>query len=215
MTPEDLAALHPRLYHVTSPGAWPQIRRHGLLTASASVDLFDPPADTRAAILADRRERSIPLEAPGLGKLEVNDQIPLSMKALATCLDNDLAPSDWLAMLNMRVFFWPSEDALDRLLSARMNRTRARDVLVFETLSLARAHAARLELCPINSGATIRKAARRGMATFTPLTELSYRDWRRRRGRSDQIVEVTLRGSLRDPDAHLVRIDTHNPVSST
>ena len=30
--------LHPRLYHMTSDGAWPPIQRHGLLSTAAILD---------------------------------------------------------------------------------------------------------------------------------------------------------------------------------
>ena len=33
-----------------------------------------------------------------------------------------------------------------------------------------------IEICPINSGSTIRKPARRGLKTFTPLGALPYKD---------------------------------------
>ena len=214
MTPEELADLHPRLFHVTPPGSWPSIERHGLLSASAAVDLFRPSPATRAAILTDRRATTVWLTHPDLGEREVNDQLPLNDAALAKCLDDRITPQEWRALLNARVFFWPNEEALDRLLSARMNRERSRDVLVFDTLSLARAHGSDLDLCPINSGATIRKPARRGRTTFTPLAALPYRDWRKQRGRMDKIVEITLRGSLPSPKDHLVQIDTHRPVAA-
>lgn len=214
MTPEELAELHPRLYHVTPPGSWASIERHGLLSAEAAVDLFGPTPETRAAILTDRRAATVRLTHPDLSELEVNDQLPLNDIALAKCLDDGISPQEWRALLNARVFFWPNEEALDRLLSARMNRNRSRDIMVFDTLSLARAHASKIDLCPINSGATIRKPARRGQKTFTPLGALPYREWRKQRGRMDRIVEITLRGSLPNPQDHLVRIDAHRPVAA-
>ncbi|WP_299860518.1 hypothetical protein [uncultured Hoeflea sp.] len=209
MTPDELAALHPKLYHVTTPGSWPQISRHGLLSARAAVALFDPERTVRTAALERRRSTTIALDHPELGHMEINDQLPLSEKALETCLDDGLSPLDWLSILNHRVFFWPSEKQLARLLGARMNKGRDRDVLVFDTLSVAKAHPDLVDLSPINSGATIRRPARRGLATFTPFAELSYNDWRRQRGKTDRIVEVTLRGLLPDPAAHLIRIDHH------
>ncbi|MEM6374462.1 MAG: hypothetical protein AAF727_17050, partial [Pseudomonadota bacterium] len=74
MTPEELADLHPRLYHVTPPGSWPSIEWHGLLSANAAVELFRPPPGTRAAVLTDRRATTVRLTRPDLGELEVNDQ---------------------------------------------------------------------------------------------------------------------------------------------
>lgn len=105
---------------------------------------------------------------------------------LAGCLDGGLTPAHWLALLNRRVFFWSDVKGLARLDGARANRARAR------------AHAERIELSPINSGATIRKPARHGPATFTPLLELSYVQWRRKRARHDRIIEVTVLDYVKD-----------------
>lgn len=204
MTPEDLSARHPRLYHVTDPEAWPRIRELGLLCTSRLLDLFEIDDSERTRLERRRRPKEEPLTHPRFGRAILNDQLPLREEALEHCLDDGLSPADWLAMLNARVFFWADESALARLVGGRINRTRPRDVLVFDTLSLARAHEPRLEICPINSGATIRRPARRGLGTFTPLGELSYRDWARKRGQRDRVREVTVRGGLDDIADHLI-----------
>ena len=204
VTPEELAARHPRLFHVTTPGSWPLIARHGLLPAAALLELFEVEPARREALVARRRPASVPIRHPVHGEAAITDNVPLSEAALARCLDDGLTPADWLRMLNARVFFWADRARLDGLLNARLNRGRARDVLTFDTLGLARAHAARMEICPINSGSTIRKPARRGLTTFTPLSAMEYRDWQRRRGGRDVIVEVTVRGGVPDAARHLV-----------
>jgi hypothetical protein len=204
MTPGELADRHPRLFHLTTPGAWPSIAAHGLLSTAGLLDLFEVPAERRDALTARRRPGEVPLSHPRHGAAVLNDNLPLSEGALAGCLDDGLSPADWLRLLNGRVFFWADEDGLARLLNARMNRGRTRGVLVFDTLSLVSAHAARVELSPINSGATIRRPARRGLGTFTPLGALSYRDWQRRRGGRDRVVEVAVRGGIPDAARHLL-----------
>jgi hypothetical protein len=35
MRTDDFVALHPRLFHMTSADAWPQIERHGLRSVTA------------------------------------------------------------------------------------------------------------------------------------------------------------------------------------
>lgn len=204
MTPEDLSARHPRLYHVTEPDAWTQIETLGLLCTSRLLDLFEIEATERTRLERRRRPAPVPLTHPRLGRVVLNDQMPLREEALERCLDDSLTPGDWLAMLNARVFFWASEEGLARMLGARMNRTRPRDVLVFDTLSLARTHGAQMEVCPINSGSTIRRPARRGLGSFTAIGEMSYRDWTRKRGGRDRILEVTLKGGVEDIASHLV-----------
>ena len=208
MTPDELAARHPRLFHVTEPGAWPSIRRLGLLSTSRLLDLFEVGAGARQALETQRRPGAVRLNHPSHGAIVLNDNLPLSETALAGCLDDGLKPVDWLRMLNARVFFWADEDGLGRLLGAKANRGRARDVIVVDTLGLARAHADRMELCPINSGATLRRPARRGLSTFSPLAAHAYDDWRRLRGQRDRILEVVVRGGVADIERHVLEVRT-------
>lgn len=211
MTPEDLAARYPTLYHATAPGAWASISKHGLLPASALLDLFEVAGARRTELTTKRRPAEVCLDHPAHGTAFLSDNLPLSERALATCLDDGLTPRDWLAMLNERVFFWADADGLARLLGARMNRGRTREVLAFNTLGLVRAHAERVEISPINSGATIRKPARRGLATFTPLLAKGYAEWQRQRGGRDRVLEVVIRGGVPDIARHLVGIQAAGP----
>jgi hypothetical protein len=114
-----------------------------------------------------------------------------------------LTPEDWLLMLNARVFFWPDEMQLSGLVRARANRGRRLAILSFDTLALAKFHMERLELCPINSGATMRKPARRGISTFTPALSTTYHDSRRRRGKRDDVKEIAVRGGVPDAENFL------------
>jgi hypothetical protein len=168
------------------------MREHGLLSTSRMLDLFEVRGEERNTIEQRRRPAATPIRHPRLGTAVINDQLPMTEAALEKCLDDDLSPRDWLAILNCRVFFWSDEEGLSRLLGARANKARELDVIVVDTLSLARAYADRIEICPINSGATLRKPARRGRSTFTPLCRLEYEDWSRQRGRRDKIREVTV-----------------------
>jgi len=206
MTPEELSERHPRLLHVTLPGAWEGIRGRGLLPTSRLLDLFEITGDERERIERRRRPAAVPIRHPLHGTAVVNDQIPMTETALEKCLDDGLSPSEWLALLNRRVFFWCDEEGLARLLGARANRGRALEVLVADTLSLARAHAERIELSPINSGATLRRPACRGLATFTPLLELPYVAWSRKRGGRDRILEVTVVDGVPDIARYVVEV---------
>ena len=206
MTPDDLAAVHPRLYHLTAPGAHRGIERHGLLSARAVADLLAIEGDERRALLERRRPAEVRLSHPERGAFTINDNLPLTEAALERCLDDGLAPADWLRTLNGRVYLWPSEDRLATLLGARTNRARAREVLVFDTRSLVEAHAARVRLSPINGGSTIRRPARRGLGTYTPLLAHDYATWRRLRGGRDRIAEVAIEGAVPDAAEHLVEV---------
>lgn len=181
---------------MTDPVSLPGILRHGLLPTSALLSLFEVPDAERPAIERRRRPGSVALTHPVHGRAVITDNLPLSEAALEACLDDGLAPADWLALLNGRVFFWPDRESLGRLLGARLNRGRERSVLVLDTLGLARAHGERMELAAINTGSTIRRAARRGRSTFTPLRRHDYEGWRRLRGGRDRIREVTVVGGV-------------------
>ncbi|MEM7728374.1 MAG: hypothetical protein AAF311_03780 [Pseudomonadota bacterium] len=205
MTPEDLAARHPRLFHQTAPDSWPAIREHGLLPAAEMLRRLCLPDVQIETLTRYRRPHTMTFLDTPLGVVEINDNRPLSHAALAKCLDDGLTPQDWCAMLAERVFFWADEArGLSRLLGAKMNRDRSRDVLVIDTLSFARANADRIELSPINSGSTIRKPARRGLSTFTPMRDVAdYRTWRSLRGKSDTVLEVVVPGMV-DVAEHVV-----------
>ncbi len=205
MSPEDFARRHPRLFHVTAPDALASILRHGLLPTSHLLSLFEVPDAARAALVRQRRALRVRLCHPLHGAAEITDNGPLSEVALARCLDDHLTPADWLQMLNARVFFWCDALAPRRFLGARLNRGRARLVLEFDALSLLHATAERAELAAINTGSTIRRPARRGLATFSPLGRHSYHEWRRLRGGLDRPKEVTVRGGVLDVGRHLIR----------
>lgn len=216
MTPAELAALHPRLYHTTDATNLEGILRHGLLSTSCLLDQSDRSSVEREAFMRQRRPGSVRLEQPDDGVAVITDNLPLLEGPLASCLDDGLTPPDWCVKLNERVFFFVREADLDRLLNAEASRRRDRLVLVLNTLSLATAYADHLEISPINSGNTRRAAARRGHATFTPLLRHSYEQWRRlrmERGEKtspDTIKEVTVPGGIRNVESYL---ETHYVVT--
>ncbi len=181
------------------------IHRHGLLAPDDLLPLFAVGDQTRATLPA-RRPASVVLTHALHGSVTITDNRPLIMSSLAACLDDGLTPADWLKILNQRVFLWANRADADRLLDARLHRAHDRVILVFDTLSLARRHAGRMELSAINSGSTIRRPARRGLRTFTPLARHTYADWRRLRDRNDTIREVTILGGINDPADHLAEI---------
>ena len=208
MTPEELARLHPRLFHVTLAEAVDGIHRHGLLSTSRLLDLFEVEGRARAALEKCRRPARHVLDHPRHGRLVLNDNTPLAEAALAKCLDDGLRPADWYARLNARVFFWVDEDRVARFVAARANRGRDLAVLALDTLGVVRAHRERVALSAINSGSALRRAARRGKATFAPLGAHSYRAWQGLRGRRtpDRICEVVVEGGVAPVAPHLVAV---------
>ncbi len=206
MTPEELASLHPRLFHVTFSANAPLIRAHGLHPAETLVLGADLTDRARQALLTSRQNDTITVRHPDYGVVTLNDNRPLVLQSLASCLDDDLTPEDWIGTLNRRVFFSTQSANLEALRKAAATRAAHKSVLVFDTLALARRYADRLEIAPFNTGNTMRRPARRGHGTFAPLLETDYRDWRLRRGNNspDRIKEVTIRGSVLDVQTFLV-----------
>ncbi|UWQ21962.1 DUF7002 family protein [Jannaschia sp. W003] len=199
MTPEGFAARHPMLWRLAAEGAADGVRRHGLLAARelaarAGVALPDVP-----------RRTALRFALPDGTPVQVTDNAPLSFAKLAPALDDGLRPEAWLAMLNDRAFLWP-----DRRLAARNLRARKRlgyrsEWHGFDTLALLAPVWDRAEIAPINSGATVRAPARRGLSTFAPLATLDWERWRRARGRKapDKVKEVTIRGGAPEAGAAL------------
>jgi len=208
VTPDDLAQRHPRLYHVTSPGAWDSMRRLGLLSTEALLRRAGLADDDIIRLTTQRRAQRVTLRDTPLGRLVLNDNTPLCENKLAACLDDGLAPKDWLRMLNQRVFFWVDVAAMTRLRQARANRRDPREVLVFDTRALISAHFHRVEIAPFNTGNTRRAPVRRGLATFTPVSATTWDAWRWARrphkASPDKIVEVVVRDGVLDIANHLV-----------
>jgi hypothetical protein len=134
------------------------------------------------------------------GLIIINDNAPLSERKLAACLDDDLTTTEWLRMLNSRVFFFATPGPVRALTGAALNRGRAKKILLIDTCPFAEAYGEAMEIVPINSGNTNYNAVRRGLSTFSPLLPTDYARWRRQRGKKapDTIKEVAVRGCIPD-----------------
>lgn len=218
MTPEELAARHPLLYHVTDPANLEGILRHGLLSTSSILSLHGWSEPDHDAFVRSRRSEPTVLLHQDLGRAVITDNLPLLEGPLVQCLNDGLTPADWCVKLNERVFFFVGEADLEGLLNAAATRMQDRLVLVVNTLSVAAAYADRMELSPINSGNSRRQPARRGHGTFTPLLRHSYAQWRRLRVEQgektspDSIKEVTILGGIHNVESYL---ETHFVVART
>ncbi len=168
MTIDEFCKRHPTLYHVAHASALPQLQRHGLLSTQAIINLLDLPREQRTALTTERRPEQVPLHHPVHGTFYLRDQKPLHAKALANCLDG-ITPSEWLQLLNARVFLWPGRARADKLLHAREYRGQPQLLLQLDARPLLTRHADQTAVTRINTGSVIRKAARRGRESFIPL----------------------------------------------
>lgn len=202
MTPEAFAERYPRLYHMTAAGGWEGIRDHGLLPVAALLDRYGADEATREAVQFSRRTGQVAL-APGV---TVRDNKVLNEKSLAKALTGGLTPRDWYGILNQRAFLWVNPKRLERLLTGRAYRDSAHDVLTFDTLGLVKAHADRVEVTPMNTGAAFMRAVPRGRESFVPLADLPWDEWRAKRGPRDAVVEVAIPGGVPDAGAYLSEV---------
>jgi hypothetical protein len=191
ISPVELAATYPRLYHMADTDAWPGIAAHGLLSTAAIFEKCAVPAGERRRLQAKPRSDLVRFTANG-HQFIVRDQKPLNDKKLARCLI-DMTVPEWLAMLDSRVYFWPTEKRVRTLLNARAYRGRRHLVIAVDTAQLLDRHGEAVELSPINSGSTAYDAKPRGSRTFLPLAEYPFEERRRIRGRREAVAEVTVR----------------------
>ncbi|WP_437659949.1 DUF7002 family protein [Sorangium sp. So ce1182] len=214
VTRETLAMHYPRLYHMAEAGSWPGIMRHGLLSTSALLDLFEVSGPDRDAIESTHRPGSLTITHPMHGAAVIRDQKPMSDKALRRALGGSLSPAEWYRLLNGMVFFWLTEKRLKRLLEAVEYRDKRQTVLTIDTARLLERHGHRVRLSPMNSGNTRPYPHPRGRDTFLPLSEYPFES--RRMRRLEPAVELTVEYSapdIRDVVLHVEETGGGRPPS--
>jgi hypothetical protein len=213
--PDEFVEGYPTLYHMAEQAAWPSIQRHGLLSTAAIVDLFDPSPSVRDAVLSQVRDSSITLRRDGLDDVTIRDQLPL--RFLDACLQEGVSRQDFLDALNGRVFFWLTEQRLQRLLNAKAYRGRRHLILSIDTRALLAAYATKIELAPYNTGsAHVPNAPNRGPDVFTSLSDYPFAFWRGKRGRKgEHVVELTVRYSVPDVVAFIQRAELRDNTGET
>jgi hypothetical protein len=177
---EELISTFPRLYHMAHVKAWPGIKCHGLLITSALLDLFEVRGPGREALEANRRNDSITVHHKRYGEAVIRDNKPMDDAGLARAL-TDMTPEQWYRTLNREVFFWPTEERLNRLLTARFNWADNHCVITVNSRRLVSDYHDKIWLCPINSGATKRMPQSRGTQTFRRICDYPFNDWSRKR----------------------------------
>ena len=204
MNEADLVKHFPRLWHMAEDGSFESIKKHGLLSTSSLLDLYDIDGKERLALESKRRGDSVTITKKGLPNAIIRDQKPMTESALKKCLSADVTPKQWFEILNDRAFFWLSRDRLRGLLSARAYRSRPQTVLTVDTASLLRAHRDRIELSPLNSGATIYNPQPRGRDTFQTIEHYPFDERRKTRPVEKSVVELVVREGVPDIFDHLI-----------
>lgn len=211
--PAELVATYPRIFHMAEASAWDGIQRHGLLSTSALVDLFETPEPRRSRLLMERRPEKTAVHHQTHGTAFIRDNGPLNEKKLAACL-TDMTTREFFALINGKVFFWPTQKRLDTLFAAAAYRDRPHLILTVDTASLLAAHGDQVTLSPINSGATVHDAPARGSHTFKTIANYDFEYWRKKRTRPTAVAEICVEHSVPDIAKHLVDVAIRHPDGS-
>lgn len=187
---QELITRFPRLYHMAAEGSWPGIERHGLLSTTALLDLFEITGEQRIQLESRHRPECVTIEHPNHGTATIRDQKPMDDVGLTRALTDGLTPTDWYRILNRKAFFWLTRERLRKLLAARAYREKRQTVLVLDTRPLLECYAPRVLLSPMNSGCTKPFPHPRGSATFLPLSQYPFQS-RIRRG-LEPVVELAV-----------------------
>jgi len=173
-TTEQLIARYPILFHMAEEGTWPSIQRHGLLSTSALLDLFEVTGNRRQSIEHEWRPQSVRIEHREHGTAVIRDQSPMDPRSLGLLLDG-LEPTDWYRLINRKTFFWATRDRLNRFLNARPYRGSAHDVITVDARSLVDQYEDDITLASFNTGvSTFGPQYRRGIGTFRKIQD--YRE---------------------------------------
>jgi hypothetical protein len=202
----DFAAYYPRLYHMAEADTWDSIQRHGLLSTTALLDLYQVNGDHRREIERRHRPASVEISHFHHGRAVIRDQKPLRESALRMCLVG-MTPHQWYGVLNRHVFFWVTEGRLISLLNARAYRDRKHTVLTIDTARLVKRHAAHMRLSPINSGSTIYKPQERGRGTFLPFARYPFAERRVLRGVANAVAECAVVYSVPAVSDFVLRVE--------
>lgn len=208
LTSAYLAERWPRLYHMAEAGSWASIQRHGLLSTTALLDLFEISGPNREPIESARRPESVEITHPEHGTAWIRDNKPINVTVLRRTLVGMSEP-EWYRTLNGRVFFWLNQDRLDRLRGAPPYRDREHDILTLDTRALLDAHAARVELAHLNTGAVYGAATYpRGAGTFRRIPAYPWTE-RVRVARGEPIVELTVPYRVPAAADFIIDVTTH------
>jgi hypothetical protein len=170
MTPEQFLNRCKLVCHVGPAGVWEQIARHGFRTAEQLILEADLSDEERQVLLSTPRRESVRLQVRG-EEVILRDQGPLfARKDLRTILDSGIDVSDWIHLLNQRVYFFCDQAPLQKLLDKYVESDGAQDVIWLSPLKVLEAEGIRLELSDQNTGAIARRGGpQKTTDTFVPL----------------------------------------------
>ena len=189
MTPEQFLNRCKVICHVGPLGVWEQVSQHGFRTAEQLILEADLIEEERQALLSTPRRESVPLRVGGEAVI-LRDQGPLfARKDLKSILGDGLNVSDWIQLLNQRVYFFTDETSMRKFLDKYLRIDGGQDVIWLSPLKLVETAGVRLELTSQNTAAIARHSGTQKMSdTFAPLWRFTDR----------KPTEATIFGGLDD-----------------
>lgn len=152
--------------------ALPGILKHGLLSTSALLDLFEIRGERRNQIETRMRPESVIIEHPKHGRAVIRDQKPIvNDERLSTALGGTATTEQWHLLLNSKVFFWVSQERLDTLRRARAYRRDPHLILILDTQRVIETVPDKIWLCSMNSGCCVPFAHPRSPDRFRKLAK--------------------------------------------
>ena len=163
--------------------------RHGFRTAEQLILEADLTEEERRALLSTPRREPVRLSVRGEPVI-LRDQGPLfARKDLRSILGDGLDVSNWIQLLNQRVYFFTDETSMRKFLDKYLRIDGSQDVIWLSPLKLVEAAGLRLELTSQNTGAIARQSGVQKTAdTFAPLWRFTDR----------KPTEATIFGGLDD-----------------
>lgn len=206
MNIDEFCSHYPRLFHMAQAGSWESVKKHGLLSTAAILDLFEVPRDERRSIESACRPESVTLSHPIHGSVTIRDNKPLPEAKLAACL-TDMTPEQWYRCLNGKVFFWPTRERVLGLLKARAYRQQAHTIITLDARSLITTHGPMIYLSRINSGAAIYQPTARGSHTFVPLYDWPGNTGPRSGRLKNPVAEIAVEYSVPTIALHAIQVE--------
>jgi hypothetical protein len=176
MTPDQFLDRCKFVCHVGPVGVWEQIAKHGFRTAEQLILGSDLSEEEQQQLLSTPRRESIRLRVDG-DEVLLRDQGPLfARKDLASILGDGLDVSDWVRLLNRRVFFFTDQLSMQKLRDKYAELEGAQEVIWLSPLRVIRMEEVSLELTSQNSGAIARRSGTQKLAdTFVPFSSFPNR----------------------------------------
>ena len=195
------------MWHVAPAGAWEAISAGGLQTAQQLIDAADLDDAAKAELSTTPRAEAVRFSVDGTDVM-LRDQEPLLRADLTDRLEPGTSVSDWVRLLNKRVYLFTDKALMRKMVDKYVERDGAQEVLSFSPLRLLEAARLQIELSAQNSGAAARRTdPYKGRDSFLSITRFPNR----------KPAEVTIVDGLTDLSGIVMRVERHeadrSPVS--